>query len=81
MRHSRTGGGVIVVLVLAICGSLVGTLIGGYLPWVGKYVWIGFDPPVTLNLVVLRLTFGLTIQANLGTVVGAVLGTILAMGR
>ncbi|HHV78346.1 MAG TPA: DUF4321 domain-containing protein [Firmicutes bacterium] len=82
MRRSKsTGTSLVIILVLAICGSLLGVLVGEYLPWAAKNVMLGIEPPVNLDLLVLRLAFGLTIKANIGTLIGAVLGVLLVLAR
>ncbi len=74
--------GFIIVVVGALLGTMVGELVGGFLPAGGfkdfllKAITFGLDPAV-LNLHILTLTFGLVIKINVMTVVGVIGAALL----
>jgi len=78
----------IVLMIIIAAGALLGAVIGEaigaavrhdsliYQMFV-KGVSVGLQPPVTLSLVILTLTFGFTLKLNLSAVVGIVLALVL----
>ncbi len=69
--------GLIIVIVGALLGTMVGELLGNYLPegpvknFLLKNITFGLDP-TTLNLHILTFTIGLILKINVLTVVGVI---------
>ena len=69
--------GLIIVIIGALLGTMVGELLGAYLPEGGaknfflKSITFGLDP-ATLNLHILALTFGLILKVNVLTIIGII---------
>ena len=67
-----------VLVLVVLCGGLLGSVIAeaviGYpvLSFLAREVRAGIDPPVTLDLRVISLTFGTIIRLNLAMVLGVV---------
>jgi hypothetical protein len=81
---AQRGIGLIVLVVLAglVVGSLLGELLGSLLPAgnarerITRGPMIGLQPPATVDLHFLAMTFGLSLKVNLVGVVGVVLATL-----
>ncbi|MGE5485394.1 MAG: DUF4321 domain-containing protein [Ignavibacteriales bacterium] len=71
----------LILLFGAISGSAVGHILSRYVPLLGVSIGGGLEPPVTLDLIVLTLTFGVKIVANVGTALGIILAMMLYFGR
>lgn len=78
MRRSRSAWvlGVVVVIATAV-GTVLGNLLAAYLPFLARSYSVGLEP-ATLNLGVARITFGFLLNVNAGSLVGLILGVILA---
>ena len=76
MRRFETGKFILFLLIGLIVGTVFGVLIGKVLPFFAYGLDFGI-PTLTLNLVFLDLTFGLTLKVNVGTVIGVVLLLLL----
>ncbi|MGD8717674.1 MAG: DUF4321 domain-containing protein [Candidatus Zixiibacteriota bacterium] len=69
--------GFIIVVIGALLGTMVGELLGAYLPdgavknFFIKSITFGLDP-ATLNLHILALTFGLVLKINVVTIIGII---------
>ena len=80
--HRGVGLMLLVAVTGLIVGSLLGELLASILPaWLGqdllaKGPTIGLNPPSTLDLRFLALTFGFTIKVNLVGVVGIVIAAL-----
>jgi hypothetical protein len=82
-RASRRGTGRLLLLLL--CGIIVGTIIGHILslyvdhPIFTDTVNMGMDVdnPVTLHLRVFTITLGFTLHVNFGTFLGVIVGLAL----
>jgi len=82
MRRDRNPWILFLILLFgAISGTAVGQILSRYVPLLGVSVGGGLEPPVTLNLIVLSLTFGMKFTANLGTAIGVILAMMLYFGR
>ncbi len=82
MRRNRNPWILFLVLLFgATAGSAVGHILSKYVPLLGESVGGGLEPPVTLDLVVLSLTFGARLALNIGTAVGIILAAMLYFGR
>jgi hypothetical protein len=72
---------VVLLLVLTIIGALLGSIIGEALtksvPVLARGVSVGIDPPMTLSLFIIRLTFGFTVKLNVASAVGILLALLL----
>lgn len=69
---------VLLLLLAIVLGSVIGSAAQGvpFLPWLGMSAGFGLEP-VTLDLAVLKLTFGLSIQVNVAQAIlllAAILG-------
>lgn len=77
----RKDKGMALLLVLAIIGALLGSIAGEALakslPVLARGVSVGIDPPTTLDLFVLRVTFGLKAKINVASAVGILLALLL----
>ena len=82
MRRERSPWILLLVLLFgALVGSLVGEVLSAYLPVLGRSVGLGLEPPATLNLFVLTVTFGFRLKANVGSALGILLSLMLWLGR
>lgn len=85
MPIKRRGAGFIllVLLVGALLGSALGQLVGALLPggvvrdFFIRAVTPGLTPPVTVDLLVLSLTFGFSLKLNIVALLGVVLTAYL----
>lgn len=81
---AQRGIGLILLVFVAglVVGSLLGELLASILPaWLGedliaKGPTIGLNPPSTLDLRFLALTFGFTIKVNLVGIVGIIIAAL-----
>jgi hypothetical protein len=81
MALKRRGAGFFLLVLLggALLGSALGELLGVLLPsgvvrdFFTKAVTPGLHPPVTIDLLVLTLTFGFTFKLNIIALLGVVL--------
>ena len=67
-----------VLLVVVVAGATLGSVVADalgqftYLAPIGHSVVVGVDPPVTLDLRVITLTFGFVLRLNLAMVLGII---------
>jgi hypothetical protein len=81
---AQRGIGLILLVFVAglVVGSLLGELLASILPvWLGqdliaKGPTIGLNPPSTLDLRFLALTFGFTIKVNLVGIIGIIIAAL-----
>jgi len=81
---AQRGIGLILLVFVAglVVGSLLGELLASILPvWLGqdliaKGPTIGLNPPSTLDLRFLALTFGFTIKVNLVGILGIIIAAL-----
>lgn len=83
MAAQRSVGLILLVVVAGlVVGSLLGELLGGLLPsgWIQDLLTrgptIGLNPPVTVDLRFLVLTFGVALKVNLVGVAGIVIAAL-----
>ncbi len=82
MRRDKSPWALFLVLLFgSIAGSAVGQILSNYIPVLGSSVAGGLEPPVTLDLVVLTLTFGVRLAVNAGTAIGIIIALMLYFGR
>jgi len=80
--------GLIFLVVIAglVVGSLLGEILGSLLPagrsqdFISRGPTIGLNPPVTIDLRFLAMTFGLSLKINLMGVAGVVLAALALRG-
>ncbi|HEY7266855.1 MAG TPA: DUF4321 domain-containing protein [Solirubrobacterales bacterium] len=78
----RVGLFFLVVVAGLVVGSLLGEILGSFLPagraqdLISRGPTIGLNPPVTVDLRFLAMTFGLTMKINLVGVAGVVLAAL-----
>jgi hypothetical protein len=68
------------ILIGAICGSLIGELLGDNINALGflkNTYTIGMSTPMLIDLKVLSVTFGLNFNVNIMSIIGIVLAIIL----
>ena len=81
MAFKRRGAGFLILVLLAgaLLGSALGDLVGYLLPsgvvrdFFTKALTPGVSPPLTLNLLVMTITFGFTLKLNIIAILGVVL--------
>ncbi|NLU35523.1 MAG: DUF4321 domain-containing protein [Clostridiales bacterium] len=82
-RAARRGTGRLLLLLL--CGLIIGTIIGHILSLVtdspiftfNANLGMDVDKPITLNLKLFTITLGLTMHLNFGTLIGVIIGLAL----
>ncbi len=69
----------LLILVGIVLGSFIGSLVAEvpYLSWLNYGQSFGLDSPVTVNLGILVISFGLTIKITMASVIGVVLAIIV----
>ena len=68
---------VVLLIICGLIGSLVGTLLQVLLPILGYgFPAIGLSP-ITIDLLVLSITFGLVLKLNLASIIGFIVGIII----
>ncbi len=82
MRGSEksTGFLIFVIFLGAICGSLVGDLLGvniKALQFLKNIYAVGTPKPLTLDLKVLSLSFGINFNINLMSILGVIMAILL----
>lgn len=73
---------IIVLLLFVLCGIVVGGLIGELtkntgLSWLSYGQSFGLTNPVTLDIGILQLTFGIMFKINISSIIGLIIGVIL----
>lgn len=68
----------LVVGLGAVIGAVLNALLAGANApaWLVQELPMGFDPPFTLDLIVIKVTFGLTMTMSFCTVVGMLIALI-----
>ena len=70
---------VLLILVGVVLGGLIGKLCAGVpaLGWLGYGQSFGFANPIVLDLGILVLTFGLTVDITVAGIIGVVIAIII----
>ena len=72
-----------ILLVILLCGIVLGGYLGTLAADVGALRWLaygktyGLTSPVVLDLGILVFTFGLTITINIASIIGLIIGIIV----
>lgn len=72
-----------VLLIILLCGIVLGGYLGTLASHVGALNWLsygktfGLTSPMVLDLGILVLTFGLTITINIASIIGLIIGIIV----
>lgn len=72
-----------ILLVILLCGIVLGGYLGTLAADVGALRWLaygktfGLTSPVVLDLGILVFTFGLTIKINIASIIGLIIGIIV----
>lgn len=80
---ARTGKNAWSLLLLLLAGIVLGSFLAQFTSGVSGLSWLGYgksfglDTPVTLNLGVMVLTFGLTIKFTIASIIGIVIAAII----
>ena len=75
--------GVWVFIIFLLAGLVIGGLLGelskgiSWLWWLGYGQEFGLTEPLTLDLNVLRITFGLTIKISIASIIGMVIAIFI----
>lgn len=79
--NSRKNNWILVVILLCgiVLGGYLGTLASkvSFLSWLGYGNTFGLTSPMVLDLGILVLTFGLTININIASIIGLIIGIIV----
>ncbi|MTI66701.1 MAG: DUF4321 domain-containing protein [Firmicutes bacterium] len=70
----------ILILLLAVglvLGGIIGDLLGDKIPLLAKSYSIGLNPPLHLDLNVLDLTFGFSLNLNAASAIGIILAILI----
>lgn len=81
VNNTRKNNWVLVVILLCgiVLGGYLGTLASrvSFLSWLGYGNTFGLTTPVVLDLGILVFTFGLTITINIASIIGLIIGIIV----
>lgn len=72
-----------ILIVFILCGIVVGGLLGelasnvNFLWWLSYGQEFGLSTPVTLNLQVITITFGLMLKINIASIIGMILAIFI----
>jgi ABC-type antimicrobial peptide transport system permease subunit len=82
MRRA-SGRGTGRLLLLLLCGIIIGTIVGHILSLYIDYpiftdtITLGTEGPFTLDLTVFTIILGFSLHVNFGTVLGVIIGLLL----
>lgn len=72
-----------ILVIFILCGIVVGGLLGelassvDFLWWLGYGQSFGLSTPITLDLSVISITFGLMFKINIASIIGIVLAIFI----
>lgn len=75
--------GTLVLIIFILCGLVIGGLIGqlaegvSWLNWLSYGQTFGIPTPVSLDLGVVKLTFGIMFNINISSIVGIILSIFI----
>lgn len=73
----------LVFLIFLLCGIVIGGLLGeltagvSWLSWLSYGKDFGLSNPITLDLGVLQLTFGIMIKINISAIIGVIIAIFI----
>jgi hypothetical protein len=65
------------IMIGVLLGGVLAEMLKGIMPFMVKSVNLGLNPPATLDLYIMDITFGFAFKFNLGSALGAVGAYIL----
>lgn len=84
---AKKPGGTTAFVVIIILGAIIGTALGELIAYLfrggilerifSQGITPGLEPPATLDLKILSLTFGFTVRINLASLLGLLLGAYI----
>ncbi len=75
--------GTLVLIIFVLCGLVIGGLIGeltagvSWLSWLGYGKQFGIHDPITLDLGVVQISFGLLFTINVSSIIGIAIAIFL----
>lgn len=72
-----------ILIIFILCGIVVGGLIGelasnvDFLWWLSYGETFGFSEPISLDLSVIQISFGLALKINISSIVGMILAIFI----
>ncbi len=60
---------IVLIAAAVVLGSLIGNVVFGSLKWLGYSRVFSFEPGTFINIDVLKLTFGITVQFNVAQII------------
>lgn len=72
-----------ILIIFILCGIVVGGLLGelassvDFLWWLGYGQSFGLSTPITLDLSVISITFGLMFKINISSIIGMILAIFI----
>ena len=73
----------LVLIIFILCGLVIGGLIGqltqgvSFLSWLSYGQTFGIAAPVTLDLGVVKLTFGIMFNINISSIIGIIIAVFI----
>lgn len=82
MRGAEKGRSFLFLIIIlgAICGSLIGDMLGNnlkYMSFLKNAYFIGTKNPLSIDLKILSISFGINFNISLMTIIGIILAIIL----
>ena len=74
---------VLILIIFMLCGIVIGGLLGeltkgvSWLSWLSYGQTFGLSNPITLDLGVLQLTFGLLFKINVSSIIGMIISIFI----
>ncbi len=75
--------GTLVLIIFILCGLVIGGLIGqltqgvSFLSWLSYGQTFGIADPVSLDLGVVKLTFGIMFNINISSIIGIIIAVFI----
>ena len=75
--------GTLVLIIFILCGLVIGGLIGqltqgvSFLSWLSYGQTFGIPDPVSLDLGVVKLTFGIMFNINISSIIGIIIAVFI----
>ncbi len=65
---------ILFILVGTLSGAIISEACATSVPFLGRGMDVGLNPPAVINLYILSVTLGFTFKFNLGSAIGAIVG-------